>query len=82
MRAIQRIQEEMKKLEVPFLLLQGSADRLSAVEGARELYAQSGAKDKTLLIYDGFYHELLHEPERDRVLGDILDWLDARCPWS
>jgi len=26
------------------------------------------------------YHEILNEPERERVVEDILGWLDARAP--
>ena len=33
--------------------------------------------DKTLSIYEGLYHEILNEPERDTVLGDMAAWLDA-----
>ena len=32
--------------------------------------------DKTLKVYDGLYHEILNEPERDTVLADIRAWID------
>jgi alpha-beta hydrolase superfamily lysophospholipase len=35
-----------------------------------------GSADKTLIVYDGLYHEILNEPEQDRVLADIVGWLD------
>jgi alpha-beta hydrolase superfamily lysophospholipase len=35
-----------------------------------------GSRDRTLRIYPGLYHEILNEPERDRVLDDLLRWLD------
>jgi alpha-beta hydrolase superfamily lysophospholipase len=38
---------------------------------------RAGADDLTVIRYDGLYHELLNEPERDRVVGDIAAWLDA-----
>jgi acylglycerol lipase len=28
--------------------------------------------------YDGLYHEVLNEPERDQVLEDVCAWLSAR----
>ena len=37
-----------------------------------------GAADKTLMPYEGLYHEILNEPERDQVLDDICAWLAAR----
>jgi len=29
-------------------------------------------------IYEGLFHEILNEPERDTVLQDICKWIDAR----
>ena len=59
-------------------LLHGGADRLSDVSSSRELHARAGAADTTLIVYDGLYHEILNEPERDQVLADVTAWLDAR----
>jgi alpha-beta hydrolase superfamily lysophospholipase len=36
-----------------------------------------GSSDKTLTTYDGLYHEIFNEPEQDRVLDDLVAWLDA-----
>ena len=30
-----------------------------------------------LRLYDGLYHEILNEPERERVVTDLVAWLDA-----
>ena len=32
----------------------------------------------TLHVYDGLFHEIHHEPERDRVLSDVLAWIESR----
>ena len=71
------IQDHMAALATPVLLLHGTADHLTNPDGSRELYARARAGDKTLKIYDGFYHDLLHEPEKAVVLADITRWLDA-----
>jgi alpha-beta hydrolase superfamily lysophospholipase len=63
-------------IEAPVLLIHGSKDRLSNTEGSSHLYAMVRSKDKTLKYYDGFYHELLNEPGRERVLADIGGWLE------
>jgi alpha-beta hydrolase superfamily lysophospholipase len=33
-------------------------------------------------LYDGFYHDLLHEPaaDREKVAADIEAWLTGRAP--
>jgi alpha-beta hydrolase superfamily lysophospholipase len=29
-------------------------------------------------IYEGFYHEIFNDPERQQVFGDMEVWLNAR----
>jgi acylglycerol lipase len=78
LEAMQRVTAEAAKITLPILILQGSADKLVAPDGARMLYASVSSTDKTLHIYDGFYHEVFNEPGRDRVLGDMETWLETR----
>jgi len=63
---------------LPLLLLHGSADRITDPKGSRLLCERAPAEDKTLLVYDGWYHELHNEEERQRVLDDVTEWLEAR----
>lgn len=76
-RAINMIQERMSEITLPILIMHGTADRLANVDGSRQLYERARSKDKTLKLYDGLYHEILNEPEKDVVLRDIVAWLDA-----
>jgi alpha-beta hydrolase superfamily lysophospholipase len=76
--ALHRIWSHPEQLTVPLLVLHGTADTVTAPSGSRDLVARAGSSDKTLRLYDGYYHDLLHEPGRDRVLADVLAWLDAR----
>ena len=76
-RAVKRIQAEMEAVTLPLLILHGSGDRLADIEGSKEFYRGAGSTDKTLKIYEGLYHEVLNEPEKERVLADIAAWLDA-----
>lgn len=70
--------EAMPRLELPMLLLQGTEDRLTPPAGSEMVHERAGSEDKQLKHYPGLYHELLNEPEKDQVLGDIAEWLDAR----
>ena len=38
-----------------------------------------GSADRTVRAYDGLFHEILNEPERETVLDDICGWLSARA---
>ena len=44
---------------------------------ARTSTIAPGSGDKTLKMYDGLWHEIFNEPERDHVLGDLTGWLES-----
>jgi acylglycerol lipase len=69
---------EAGRITLPTLILQGSGDLIADPEGTRDLFEALGAEDKTLLMFEGLYHEVLNEPEKDRVLDDLGAWLDDR----
>ncbi len=78
LRAIARAQADMEKFAAPVLILHGTEDRWTNSEGSRQLAVRAAAQDKTLKLYEGFYHELLTDIEKERVWKDIMDWIDAR----
>ena len=75
--AMSHIQRHAGEITLPMLLLHGEADSMASAEGSRFLDAHIGSLDKTLTIYPGLYHEIFNEPEREQVLGDVLDWCDS-----
>lgn len=74
-RAIKYIQEHMEEINLPVLIMHGTGDVIVDPEGSRQLFKRAKSKDKSLKLYDGFYHEIMNEPDREQVLADILDWI-------
>lgn len=72
------LSERMKEVTTPVLVLHGTADTLTDPEGSKALAAQARSTDKTLKLYDGLAHDLLHEPEKAQVLTDVVQWLRMR----
>lgn len=70
--------KNLHRLQVPMLVLHGSADTLVTEAGSREVHEKAASIDKTLKIYDGALHDLFHDTCREQVISDIRDWLDAR----
>jgi acylglycerol lipase len=66
-------------ITVPILILYGTADALCPPAGSIMLGERVGSADRTVTPYDGLFHEILNEPERETVLGDIRKWLAARA---
>jgi alpha-beta hydrolase superfamily lysophospholipase len=63
------------RLRVPVLVLHGTADTLVPLAATRPVYQSLDARLRTLRVYEGLYHEVFNEPERDQVVRDLLDWL-------
>ena len=78
LKTLRRLPSQMPEINLPILVMHGTADRLGDPEGSRLLYDRAGSKDKTLKLYQGFYHEVFNEPEREQVLSDMEGWLAAR----
>ncbi len=80
LKAMQRVTAEAAKITLPILILNGGSDRLVDPAAARMLYARISSPDKKLIIYDGFYHEVYNEPEREQPLSDVETWLNNHLP--
>ncbi len=75
---IDEIQANMDQFELPVLLLHGTEDHLTNINGTKLLYSKATSQDKTLKLYEGFYHELVNEVEKETVMKDIADWMLER----
>ena len=75
--ASEHVRQHPEAFDVPLYLFHGADDRLTNPEGTCRL-ATHATGDVTLRIWDGLYHETMNEPERDRVIGELADWLDER----
>lgn len=73
-----RVLRGADRIQLPVLIMHGDADRIADVSGSQQLHERVASADKTLRIYAGLYHEILHEPERDTVVADMLAWLEQR----
>lgn len=67
----------MDEIKLPILILHGTADRLVDIQTGRAAFQRIGSPDKTWLEYDGFYHEVFNELERERPIRDMINWMDA-----
>jgi lysophospholipase len=76
--AIDSFPQRLPAITVPTLIMYGTADALCPPEWSLLIHDRISASDKTLKPYDGLYHEIFNEPEREQVLDDLVAWLAAR----
>ena len=76
-RADQRLEREFPSFRLPLLILHGTSDKATKPSGSQQFYDAAGSRDKTLKLYDGAYHDLLNDTDRDRVIADVIGWVES-----
>jgi acylglycerol lipase len=78
LRIIGEVDRRAAELTLPLLVLQGGDDRNVNLRDAPALYERAASADKTFRLFPGLRHEIHNEPEKQEVMGVILDWLESR----
>jgi alpha-beta hydrolase superfamily lysophospholipase len=81
LQSIPWVFEHACEFDVPLLLMHGTGDRLVYPEGSREFAGQVGGQigcDCTLKLWEGLYHEIHNEPEKEEVFAFLLEWLGSK----
>src|SRR5258708_6381938 len=79
-RADERLKAEFPHITLPGMILHGTADKATKPSGSQLVYDTAGSSDKTLKLYDGGFHDLLHDTDRQTVMSDVRRWITARLP--
>lgn len=78
LKAADLLTEHFPKFTVPVLIIHGTADKATRPAGSQRFYDMAGSKDKTLKLYEGHFHDLLNDVDKEVVMADIQAWVDAR----
>jgi alpha-beta hydrolase superfamily lysophospholipase len=81
-RADERLKREFSRITLPVLILHGTSDRATKPHGSQVFEQAAGSKDKTLKLYDGYFHDLLNDMGKEKVMADITEWIGVRLPGS
>ena len=86
------VRKNMNTFSQPFLIQQGTADKLCQPQGADKFMEAAISKDKKQIMYEGWYHEIYNEVEEDckvqtdaktgvtsnLAVRDVVAWLSER----
>ena len=74
-----KIRDEIApQIQYPFLVAHGTDDAIVMPIGSQMLYDNAvQSKKKQIIMYEGLYHEILNEPEKEKVLLDLVNWFDS-----
>lgn len=76
-RADERLKAGFGTITLPTLIIHGTADKAAKASGSQFFYEKAGSRDKTLKLYDGYYHDLLNDLGKEQVMADIKGWIVA-----
>lgn len=77
-RADERLKAEFPLITLPLLILHGTLDKATKPSGSQFFFDTAGSTDKTLKLYDGYFHDLLNDVGKEAVMTDIKTWIGAR----
>ena len=78
LKAADALLKNMPKFTTPVFIIHGTADKATRYQGSQYFYDHAGSTDKTLKLYEGYYHDLLNDVDKEIVMKDILEWLNER----
>lgn len=76
-RSIQWTMDHAAEIEQPLLLMHGTADKITYPTGSQE-FARRVPGSCTLRLWDGLYHEVHNEPEKEQVIAEMIQWMDSQ----
>lgn len=72
------LKENPDKFTYPVLVMHGCKDGLVSEKDSRDFFGEIASEDKGLVIYPRLFHEILNEPSKDEIIGDMLRWMAKR----
>jgi acylglycerol lipase len=79
-RAGERFDREFGRITLPVFIIHGTEDKATRPDGSQQFFDEAGSADKTLKLYEGYYHDLLNDLGREVVFDDIDAWISDRLP--
>jgi len=76
-RADERLKREFPSMTLPVLILHGTADQATKPSGSKRFCETAGSKDKTLKLYEGHFHDLLNDLDKEVVMAT-----QEACPFT
>jgi len=73
-----RTLERAGEVRLPLLVMYAGDDQIADPECSRVFFERAASADKTLHGYDGYYHEIFNETNKEVVFKDWECWLAGR----
>ena len=68
----------ISNIKCPVLVMHGEKDGVVSKSIGEWTYSNLVCEDKEIMIYPNLYHEIFNEFNKDKVIKDLLEWLEGR----
>jgi alpha-beta hydrolase superfamily lysophospholipase len=79
LRAQAEVLRRAPEFGAPLLVLAGGADPIADVAAARAFVEAAGSKDKRIVVYEQFRHEIFNEVRRAEPIQEAVAWLSTHA---
>jgi alpha-beta hydrolase superfamily lysophospholipase len=78
--AMENANNRVSEIKVPILMQIAGDDHLVNASASKDFFGKLSSKDKTLHLYEGYYHEIFNEKEemRNVSIDDLEKWIFSR----
>lgn len=64
-------------LKIPVYIMHGTGDQLTSHK-ASEQFAENAGQQAQLRLWEGGFHELHHDKEKEAVLNEVISWIEEQ----
>lgn len=75
---VQEVRDRLPELTLPLLVMHGSGDLLVSPQALKDVVSLAASNDLTAILWPDLWHEIFNEPEKDRVISALREWISAR----
>jgi alpha-beta hydrolase superfamily lysophospholipase len=75
MATAEKIQKMGKKIDIPTYFQLAGQDKVVSTKASKKFFETLGSQDKKITIYENSYHEIYNDLDREKVFGDLREWL-------
>ena len=74
--AMNDIHSKASQITYPILIMHGTADKLTQISGSKDFINSIKSTDKKMVELEGFFHEIMREPGYEKILMEMLEWIE------
>ena len=77
-RADEQLKRDFPRFTLPLLIIHGTKDKVTKPSGSQMFFDNASSADKTLKLYEGYFHNPFDDIGKEAVMADVKAWIDVR----